>query len=211
MKQYILLLSLLLSGLAFAVEPKFNENFKQTKNKIETSSPGKIEVIELFWYGCIHCYTMDPYLDKWAEALPDDVVFKRVPAIPRKSWVPGAKAYYALETLGLEKQLHKKLFNAIHKEKDLDPNNEKGLVDWVTLNGKLDKKEVKSAFNSFSIDTKLKKSYKIFKEAGATGVPTIIIDGNYMTSSTMAGGEQNAIDITNYIIENIRNDQKKSN
>lgn len=211
MKKFILLLSLLLSGLAFAVEPKFNENFKQTKNKIETSSPGKIEVIELFWYGCIHCYTMDPYLDKWAEALPDDVVFKRVPAIPRKSWVPGAKAYYALETLGLEKQLHEKLFEAIHKEKDLDPNNEKALIDWVTLNGKLDKKEVKSAFNSFAIDTKLKKSYKIFKEAGATGVPTIIIDGNYMTSSTMAGGEQNAIDITNYIIENIRNDQKKSN
>ena len=211
MKKYILLLSLLLSGLACAVEPKFNENFKQTKNKIETSSPGEIEVIELFWYGCIHCYTMDPYLDKWAEALPDDVVFKRVPAIPRKSWVPGAKAYYALETLGLEKQLHKKLFDAIHKEKDLDPNNEKALIDWVTLNGKLDKKEVKSAFNSFAIDTKLKKSYKIFKEAGATGVPTIIIDGNYMTSSTMAGGEQNAIDITNYIIENIRNDQKKSN
>ena len=211
MKKYILLLSLLLSGLAFAVEPKFNENFKQTKNKIATSSPGKIEVIELFWYGCIHCYTMDPYLDKWAEALPDDVVFKRVPAIPRKSWVPGAKAYYALETLGLEKQLHEKLFEAIHKEKDLDPNNEKALIDWVTLNGKLDKKEVKSAFNSFSMDTKLKKSYKIFKEAGATGVPTIIIDGDYMTSSTMAGGEQNAIDITNYIIENIRNDQKKSN
>ena len=102
-------------------------------------------------------------------------------------------------------------FDAIHKEKDLDPNNEKALIDWVTLNGKLDKKEVKSAFNSFSIDTKLKKSYKIFKEAGATGVPTIIIDGNYMTSSTMAGGEQNAIDITNYIIENIRNDKKKSN
>ena len=211
MKKYILLLSLLLSGLTFAVEPKLNDNFKQTKNKIETSSPGKIEVLELFWYGCIHCYTMDPYLDKWADALPDDVAFKRVPAIPRKSWVPGAKAYYALETLGLEKQLHEKLFDAIHKEKDLDPNNEKALIDWVTLNGKLDKKEVKSAFNSFSIDTKLKKSYKIFKEAGATGVPTIIIDGNYMTSSTMAGGEQNAIDITNYIIENIRNDQKKSN
>lgn len=211
MKKFILLLSLLLSSLAFAVEPKFDDNFKQTKNKIETSSPGKIEVLELFWYGCIHCYTMDPYLDKWADALPDDVVFKRVPAIPRKSWVPGAKAFYALETLGLESKLHEKLFDAIHKEKGLDPNNEKAFIDWITLNGKLDKKEVKSAFSSFSMDTKLKKSYKIFKDAGATGVPTIIIDGNYMTSSTMAGGEQNAIGITNYIIENIRNDQKKTN
>ena len=211
MKKYILLLTLLLSSIAFAVEPKFNDNFKQTKNEIKTSSPGKIEVIELFWYGCIHCYTMDPYLDKWADALPDDVVFKRVTAIPRKSWVPGAKAFYALETLGLESKLHEKLFDAIHKEKGLDPNNEKAFIDWITLNGKLDKKEVKSAFSSFSMDTKLKKSYKIFKDAGATGVPTIIIDGNYMTSSTMAGGEQNAIDITNYIIENIRNDKKKSN
>ena len=210
MKKYILLLSLLLSSIAFAVEPKFNGNFKQTKNEIETSSPGKIEVLELFWYGCIHCYTMDPYLDKWADTLPDDVVFKRVPAIPRKGWIPGAKAYYALETLGLESQLHEKLFDAIHKEKGLDPNNEKALIEWITLNGKLDKKEVKSAFKSFSMDTRLKKSYKIFKDAGATGVPTIIIGGNYMTSSTMAGGEQNAIDITNYIIENIRN-EKKSN
>jgi len=88
MKKYILLLALLLSSTTFAVEPKFNDNFKQTKNEIETSSPGKIEVLELFWYGCIHCYSMDPYLDKWADSLPDDVVFKRVPAIPRKSWVP---------------------------------------------------------------------------------------------------------------------------
>ena len=210
MKKYILLLALLLSSTTFAVEPKFNDNFKQTKNEIETSSPGKIEVLELFWYGCIHCYSMDPYLDKWADSLPDDVVFKRVPAIPRKSWVPGAKAYFALETLGLEGKLHEKLFDAIHKEKSVDPNNEAALISWVTLNGKLDEKEVKAAFNSFSIDTKLKKSYKIFKEAGATGVPTIIIDGNYMTSSTMAGGEKNAIDITNYIIENIRNDRKKT-
>ena len=116
-----------------------------------------------------------------------------------------------MKHLGLEGKLHEKLFDAIHKEKDVDPNNEAALINWITLNGKLDEKEVKGAFNSFSIDTKLKKSYKIFKEAGATGVPTIIIDGNYMTSSTMAGGEKNAIDITNYIIENIRNDRKKSN
>ena len=209
MRKFILLLTLFFSTVVFAVEPKFNVNFKQTKKEIESSSPGKIEVLELFWYGCIHCYSMDPYLEKWADKLPEYVVFKRIPAIPRKSWVPGAKAYFALETLDLEGKLHEKLFDAIHKDKELDPNDEKALINWITLNGNLDKKEVKSAFNSFSIDTKLKKSYKIFKDAGATGVPTIIIDGNYMTSSTMAGGEQNAIDITNYIIENIRNDQKK--
>ena len=211
MNKLILIILIAFSTLAIGVQPQPGVNFKPTKEIIPTESKNKIEVVELFWYGCVHCYNMDPYLDKWADNLPKDVTFKRVPAIPRKDWVESAKAFYALESLGLLNKLHEKLFDAIHKEKDLDPNNEKALIDWVTLNGKLDKKEVKSAFNSFSIDTKLKKSYKIFKEAGATGVPTIIIDGNYMTSSTMAGGEQNAIDITNYIIENIRNDQKKSN
>ena len=67
-----------------------------------------------------------------------------------------------------------------------------------------------AAFNSFSMKAKLSRSYKIFKDAGATGVPTIIIDGNYFTSSTMAGGEKNAIEIMNFIIKNIRNDRNKN-
>ena len=64
MRKFILLLTLFFSTVVFAVEPKFNVNFKQTKKEIESSSPGKIEVLELFWYGCIHCYSMDPYLRK---------------------------------------------------------------------------------------------------------------------------------------------------
>ena len=94
---------------------------------------------------------MDPYLDKWADSLPDDVVFKRVPAIPRKSCVPGAKAYFALETLGLEGKLHEKLFDAIHKEKDVDPNNEAALINWVTLNGKLDEKKLRLPLIAFRL------------------------------------------------------------
>ena len=105
------------TGIGIAVEPKPGINFKATNETIETNSGNKIEVVELFWYGCIHCYTMDPYLDKWADKLPKDVVFKRIPAIPRKNWAPGAKAYYALETLDLDHKLHERLFKAIHKEK----------------------------------------------------------------------------------------------
>jgi thiol:disulfide interchange protein DsbA len=152
---------------------------------------------------------MDPYLDKWADNLPKDVTFKRIPAIPRKDWVESAKAYYALESLGLINKLHEKLFDAIHKEKQFKHNDTKALINWIALNGKLDKKDVKAAFNSFSMKSKLSRSYKIFKAAGATGVPTMIIDGKYFTSSTMAGGEQNAIDIMNFIIKNVRKDKAK--
>lgn len=197
------------STALLAVEPKPGVNFKTTKNIIPTESKDKIEVVELFWYGCIHCFNMDPYLDKWADNLPKDVTFKRIPAIPRKDWIESAKAYYALETLGVVNKLHEKLFDAIHKEKSLKHNDTKALIKWIAVNGKLDKKDVESAFNSFSMKAKLSRSYKIFKSAGATGVPTMIIDGKYFTSSTMAGGEQNAIDIMNFIIKNVRKDKNK--
>ena len=149
-------------------------------------------------------------LDKWADTLPKDVIFKRIPAIPRKDWVEAAKAYYALESLGIVNKLHEKLFDAIHEEKLFKHNDTKALINWIAINGKLDKKDVRAAFNSFSMKSKLSRSFKIFKAAGATGVPTMIIDGKYFTSSTMAGGEQNAIDIMNFIIKNVRKDKTKA-
>lgn len=209
MKKIILMLLISFSTALLAVEPKPGVNFKTTKNIIPTESKDKIEVVELFWYGCIHCFNLDPYLDKWADNLPKDVTFRRIPAIPRKDWIESAKAYYALETLGVVNKLHEKLFDAIHKEKSLKHNDTRALIKWISVNGKLDKKDVESAFNSFSMKAKLSRSYKIFKSAGATGVPTMIIDGKYFTSSTMAGGEQNAIDIMNFIIKNVRKDKNK--
>ena len=167
MKKLIFIILFTISSFVLAVQPQPGINFKPTKEVIPTESKDKIEVVELFWYGCVHCFNMDPYLDKWADNLPKDVTFKRIPAIPRKDWVASAKAYYALESLGLLNKLHEKLFDAIHKE-------------------------------------------KIFKAAGATGVPTMIIDGKYFTSSTMSGGEQNAIDIMNFIIKNVRKDKAKA-
>lgn len=210
MNKLILIILIAFSTLAIGVQPQPGVNFKPTKEIIPTESKNKIEVVELFWYGCVHCYNMDPYLDKWADNLPKDVTFKRVPAIPRKDWVESAKAFYALESLGLINKLHEKLFDAIHKEKQFKHNDTKALINWITNTGKLDKKNVEAAFNSFSMKSKLSRSFKIFKAAGATGVPTMIIDGKYFTSSTMAGGEQNAIDIMNFIIKNVRKDKAKA-
>ena len=207
MKRLLLAFLVIVANNTVAVEPKPGVNFKNTNEIIAPESENKIEVVELFWYGCIHCYNLDPYLDKWADKLAKDVVFKRVPAIPRKDWAPAAKAFYALETLDLDHKLHEKLFEAIHKKKTLNPADPKALVKWIALNGKLDMAEVDSAFNSFSMNAKLSRSFKMFKAAGATGVPSIIIDGRYLTSSTMAGGEQNTIDLMNYIIDNVRKDK----
>jgi len=209
MKKLIFIILFTISSFVLAVQPQPGINFKPTKEVIPTESKDKIEVVELFWYGCVHCFNMDPYLDKWADNLPKDVTFKRIPAIPRKDWVASAKAYYSLVSIGLLTKVHEELFDAIHKEKIFKHDNTKALINWIALNGKLDKKEVEAAFNSFSMKSKLSRSFKIFKAAGATGVPTMIIDGKYFTSSTMAGGEQNAIDIINFIIKNVRKDKTK--
>jgi thiol:disulfide interchange protein DsbA len=209
MKKLITTFLILISTAVWAVEPRPGENFKQTKEVIATDSPGKIEVVEMFWYGCIHCFNFDPYIDKWADKLPKDVVFKRVPVIPRKDWMPMAKAYFALETLGLDHKLHEKLFDAVHKEKVVDPYSELSAINWIAVHGKKDVGEVKDAFNSFSMNSKLSNASKLFRSAGATGVPSLVIDGKYLTSTTMAGGEKNAIELLNFIVDNVRKDKAK--
>ena len=210
MRTLLLLVSMMLAFTAYGVEPKAGVNFKQTKEIIPTNSPGKIEVVELFWYGCIHCYKIDSYIDKWADNAPKDVVFKKIPAVPRQDWIPMAKAYYALETLGLDKKLHEKLFDAIHKTKAVDPGSEQSAIQWIAIEAKKDINEVQAAFNTFSMKAKLSQSQRLFRAAGATGVPSIIIDGRYLTSSTMAGSEKNTIELVNYIVGNIRKDKAKN-
>ncbi len=99
-------------------DPQAGTDFNPTTQAIPTDNPAKIEVIELFWYGCPHCYAMEPALSAWVKKLPPDVYFKRVPGLPQPAWAPMAKAYYAMETLGITEKLHGKLFEAIHKQKN---------------------------------------------------------------------------------------------
>ena len=107
--------SLSFAPLSFAEAPQVGSNFDAVAQPIATDNPAKIEVMEIFWYGCIHCYHMDTPLNAWVKKLPADVYFKRVPGLPNPSWAPMAKTFYAMETLGVSEKLHTKLFEAIHK------------------------------------------------------------------------------------------------
>ena len=208
MKKILLSLLMFLSFSALAAEPQMGTNFDKTAQAIPTDNKNKIEVMELFWYGCIHCYQMDPILNEWVKKLPKDVYFKRVPAIPRPEWAPMARAFYAMETLGVSEKLHTSIFDAVHKDKTLNPADEKAILEWVTLKSGLDRKKVEEAFNSFSMNASLNRAAQMFRAAGATGVPSLVIDGKYITSSTMAGGNNEALKLADDIIANIRKDKK---
>ena len=212
MKKFFVSLAVLFSTSVislnvFAEAPKPDEDFTAVAQPIATDNPAKIEVMEVFWYGCIHCYQMDPLLNAWVKKQASDVVFKRIPALPNASWAPMAKTFYAMETLGVSEKLHTALFDAINKQKTLNPTNEKAAIEWVTKAGGLDKSKVEQAFKSFTINTNLNRAAQIFRASGATGVPSLIIDGKYITSSTMAGGNEQALRVTDYIVDNVRKDK----
>jgi len=208
---FIFSLSTLAIGTAaMADTPKLGTEFDAVAQPISTDNPAKIEVMEIFWYGCPHCFHMEESLNAWVKKLPKDVYFKRVPGLPNPSWAPMAKAFYAMETLGVGEKLHTKLFEAIHKQKSLNPTDEKAAIDWVTQQSGLDRLKVEQAFKSFTINTDLNRAAQIFRNSGATGVPSLVIDGKYITSGTAAGGNEQALAVADYVIANVRADKTKA-
>lgn len=187
--------------------PQVGKEFDQVAQVITTDTPTKIEVMEIFWYGCIHCYQMETPLNTWVKKLPSDVYFKRMPGLPNPSWAPMAKAYYAMQALGVGEKFHSALFDAVHKQKNLNPTDEKAAIEWVALKSGQDKVKVEQAFNSFTTKTALNRAAQLFKASGATGVPSLVIDGQYITSGTMSGGNEGALKTADYIIENVRKDK----
>lgn len=209
--QYWMVLLLSLVGLISTIsvaqaEPQLGQEFNKTAQEIQPDDPSKIEVVEVFWYGCPHCYHMDPLLNEWVKKLPEDVVFKRIPGLPHPQWEPMAKAYYAMEDLGLLDQYHTALFEAIHGEGGFKgiAKSDKVAIAWLTKISGLSEEKVKAAFYSFSMKNRLNQARNFFRASGATGVPSLVINGQYITSSTMAHSNEQALVVADYIIDNVR-------
>lgn len=165
-------------------------------------TPGKIEVTEFFWYGCPHCYDFEPDLEAWVKKQGKDVVFKRVPVAFRDDLLPHTRIYYALESLGKVDALHGKVFAAIHSERKrlLDPNE---IADLMARNG-IDRKAFLDAYNSFSVSTNTQRANKIADAYKIDGVPTIVIQGKYVTSPSIAGSKGAAVQTMDYLVTQVR-------
>jgi thiol:disulfide interchange protein DsbA len=152
-----------------------------------TEGNGKIEVIEFFWYGCPHCYRLEPSLNAWLKNKPADVVFKRVHAIPNEAWGRHAYIYYTLEAMGLLDKYHEKVFDAIHKDQK-NLLNRKIRDEWLQQNG-IDPQKFSEVEQSFGVNSKVKRAAQMTQEYKVDGVPRIIVDGKYYTGPEFAGGE----------------------
>ncbi len=172
-----------------------------------TESGKNIEVLEFFWYGCPHCYDLHPHIKTWLKKMPKDVSFRYVPAIFRPNWIPGLKTFYAMEALGERDKLHDKVYDAIHADK-VDLTKDEVLFDWIAKQG-IDRQKFIDAYNSFSVQNQVAKSTQISKDYNLSGVPTVVVDGRYLTSGRMGGTPQDTIKILDELIEKVRKERLK--
>ena len=181
------LLSVLSGALiAFAINaqgaPVEGTDYVELSPPQAVDTPGRIEVIEFFWYRCPHCYALEPELEAWVKRLPRDVEFKRVPGILNDDWAVDARIFYALETLGEVDRLQGPLFNAIHQNGGVrlrDNAYSKWVADWLAKQ-KVDMAKYDGALHSFTVESKLRRAAQMARAYRLEGVPALAIQGRYV-------------------------------
>lgn len=168
---------------------------------VETAA-GKIEVVEFFWYSCPHCNSFEPQLESWIKAAPKDVVIKRVPIAFRADFAPQQKLFFAIEAMGLVDQLHRKVFTAIHAEKQ-QLANDSAIAAWVAKQG-VDTAKFQAAYAGFSTDAKVKRAVLLQDAYKIEGVPSLGVAGRWYTDGTMAGSMDRALQVANSLIAEAR-------
>lgn len=158
----------------------------------------KIEVVELFWYRCPHCFRLEPYLIEWKKNIPENAAYIPLPAILNPQWEFEARAYFTFEALGVVEQVHEEYFNALHVQRRKIDSLDK-LAEWGSENG-LDPQAIRDTFFSFAVENKLNFTNVMGRKYGATGVPAIIVDGRYRTSVSLAGSHEKLIELINFLI-----------
>jgi thiol:disulfide interchange protein DsbA len=178
---------------------EWGEGFDPIDPPIPTTAPdGKIEVVEFFWYGCPHCYQIEPDLEAWLEKQPENISFVRVPAPLNKKWTVHAQFFYAAEILGLTEKLHIPLFEAMHvkKRRLFDKDS---LIDFAVEQG-VNRQEFVDTLNSFGVYVKVQNARKLGQRYQLDGVPAIGINGKYKTSGSLAGSYSKMFEILSELV-----------
>ena len=177
------------------------------EKRVSTDAPaGKIEVLEFFWYNCPHCNAFEPALEAWIKKLPSDVVLKRVPVAFRDDFEPQQRLFYALEAMGKLRELHGKVFYAIHAEKQT-LNTFETISAWVQKQG-LDKAKFEAAYHSFGAASRSKKAKLLQDQYKVQGVPALGIAGRFYTSGAMTATMDKALQVTDFLLAEIRKENQ---
>ena len=199
---YFLLVCGLLNNPGLARSP--DESYTRIKPAQPTASGDKIEVVEIFWYGCSHCFTFEPHVKSWKKTMPDDVAFRQVPGALNKHWAIHAKAFFAAQKMGVLDKLHAPLFNALHVDRR-DIFSRDSVLDFAREVG-IDKGEFRKHYDSNETEVKLKQAFLLGRNARVTGVPSLIVNGKYLVTASTAGSFEDMMQTVDRLIEIERGD-----
>jgi thiol:disulfide interchange protein DsbA len=166
------------------------------------ASPGKVEVIEMFWYGCPHCFALDPIIESWRKNKAPYIEFVRVPVMWGEAHRAHARLFYTLQALGKLEELHAAVFNEIQSTGDSlyvqgdEQGTQRVQVQFARTHG-VDPTEFLKAYSSFAVQTNLEKADELERRYKIDAVPTFVIDGKYETDVAQAGGQENLVQLIN--------------
>ncbi|WP_035059488.1 thiol:disulfide interchange protein DsbA/DsbL [Andreprevotia chitinilytica] len=195
LKRWLAAFGLIAGFLAISAHAEFREGveYKKLASPQPVAQPGKLEVIEFFWYGCPHCMNVEPYVEDWAKKLPKDVNFRRMHVSweGRNDIEAHARIFIALNAMGIAAKYQQAVFNAIQKE-GIELRREDVLYDWVKKQG-IDVEKFKTNYKAFSMNAQLGQLAQAGRDYKVDGVPTFIINGKYTTSPSMTGKEDGTV------------------
>ncbi|WP_311945366.1 thiol:disulfide interchange protein DsbA/DsbL [Halomonas piscis] len=196
-------------GLSAAVSAQTltaGEDYETLETPVETRvDDGQIEVTEVFWFGCPHCYRLQPAVTEWYDTLPDDVGVVHQPATMGGAWNVHARAFYAAQELGIEEDLHKDFFDAIHKDgRELTDTDE--LAAFFADYG-VSEDEAREALGSFGVKSQVNKAHARLRNMRLKGVPALMVDGRYLVTPQSAGSLDNMPKIADALVERVREDR----
>jgi thiol:disulfide interchange protein DsbA len=190
---------------AVAADFQAGKEYVGLKSPVPVSEPGKIEVVELFWYGCPHCYKFEPTINPWVEQLPDDVAFKRIPAMFGGVWNAHGQMFIALESMGVERKVHDAVFRAYHEQGNKLATPE-AMADFLQTQG-VDRDAFLKAYNSFGVKSRVEQAKKLGMAYQISGVPVMIVNGKYRFDLGSAGGPERTLQVADFLIEKERSAQ----
>jgi protein dithiol oxidoreductase (disulfide-forming) len=205
--QAVLLAGTATTGLLSA--PQAQAAFKEGSDYLKLGRPApvdapadKVEVIEFFWYSCPHCNAFEPTFDAWAKKQPAHVVVKRAPVAFQDSFVPQQRLYYALEAMGKVEELHRKVFHAIHTEKQRLATQDQ-IADWIAKQG-VDRAKFLEVYNAFGVAGKARRATQLQDAYQVDGVPSLGIAGKYFTSGSLAQTLPRSLQVADHLIAQSR-------
>lgn len=177
-------------------------------NALAIENPAKIEVAEFFWYGCIHCYSLEPVIKAWLPKLPADAYFRRIPAVFNARWGHDAAIFYTFEALGLLDKLHQPFFDAIHRDR-LQTDKPAALDEWLGKNG-VDLKKFEATMKSFGVQSKVKRAAQMSADAQIDGTPALMVQGRYTISTEQGRSREGMLANADRLIAMVRKSLPKA-